>query len=66
MPRTTVAPVKVQKFLKGVNYPAKRKQLIETAKLNNADQQVISLLERLKEEDFKSPAEVSRGIGEID
>lgn len=66
MPRTTIAPIKVQKFLKGVNYPASRKVLIETAKKNNADRQVISLLEDLKVDLFNSPAEVSKAIGEID
>lgn len=61
-----IAPIKVQKFLKGVNYPASKKVLIETAKRNKADQQVISLLERLKVDSFNNPAEVSKGIGEID
>ncbi|HLP74911.1 MAG TPA: DUF2795 domain-containing protein [Bacteroidales bacterium] len=66
MPRTTIAPIKVQKFLKGVNYPANRQKLIEAAKRNKADTEVISLLERLKGDAFNSPAEVSKGIGEID
>ncbi len=66
MPRTTIAPIKVQKFLKGVNYPANKKTLVETAKRNKADNQVIELLEKLKQDAFKSPAEVSRSIGEID
>jgi hypothetical protein len=66
MARTVIAPIRVQKFLKGVDYPAKRKDLVETAKKNKADNEVISLLEGLKKDSFNSPAEVSKGISEID
>jgi hypothetical protein len=66
MPRTTIAPIKVQKFLKGVNYPANKKVLVESAKKNRADKEVISLLERLRVDAFNSPAEVSKAIGELD
>ncbi|HEX2933915.1 MAG TPA: DUF2795 domain-containing protein [Bacteroidales bacterium] len=57
------APIEVQKYLKGVDYPANRKDLVNKAKQNKADKEVISLLEGLKEDAFKSPAEVSKAVG---
>lgn len=64
MARTAnAAPIEVQKFLKGVDYPAKKKDLISKAKQNRADGEVISLLEGLKEDAFNSPAEVSKALG---
>lgn len=66
MPRTTIAPIQVQKFLKGISYPANRNELINRAKQNKADGEVISILEKLKDDTFKNPAEVSKAIGKID
>ncbi len=58
------APIKVQKFLKGVDYPANRNDLVNRAKQNKADSNVISILEGLREDKFNSPAEVSKAVGE--
>jgi hypothetical protein len=60
-----VNPVQVQSFLKGVDYPAKKQELIQTARREGADQQVIATLERLPMEVFNSPNDVSEGIGRL-
>jgi hypothetical protein len=63
MARTAnAAPIEVQKFLKGVEYPAKKKDLVNKARQNKADEDIISLLEGMKENAFKSPAEVSKAL----
>jgi putative membrane protein len=58
-----VNPVQVQKFLKGVDYPASKQDLIDNAKNLGADENVCSSLEKLPDEDFQTPAEVSQAIG---
>ncbi|MBN3905766.1 MAG: DUF2795 domain-containing protein [Nostoc sp. NMS1] len=59
-------PVEMQKHLKGVDYPAVKKDLIKHAKKQGADKEIISLLEKLPDdEEFDSPADLNKTIGEI-
>lgn len=60
-----VNPVQIQKFLKGVDYPASKAALTENAKKMGADENVCSSLEQLPEEDFQTPADVSQAIGQL-
>jgi hypothetical protein len=56
--------VDVQKALKGASYPAEKADLLETAKSNGADEDVLNAIEALPEQQYGSPAEVSKGVGE--
>jgi hypothetical protein len=64
MARTNAVAIEIHKFLKGMKYPADKNALIKQAKQNKADNEVISRLEELKDEKFKTPADVSKAIGE--
>lgn len=55
-------PIHIQKYLKGVDYPANREQLIENAKKMGADESICASLEQLPDEDFQTPAEVSQAF----
>ncbi len=57
-------PIEVQKYLKGVNYPCSRDELLDTARDKGADQNVLQTLEQLPDQQFASPREVSEAIGE--
>ncbi|OUL36670.1 hypothetical protein BV372_06480 [Nostoc sp. T09] len=60
-------PVSVQKYLKGVDYPATTEELIEYAQEQGADEEVLSILEQLPEdEEFESPTDLSEAIGELE
>ncbi len=61
-----VNPVQVQKFLKGVDYPASKQQLIDKAKQEGADQNVIETLSRMPMDRFNSPNDVAEAIGKIE
>jgi hypothetical protein len=65
MERMMVNPVQIQKFLKGVDYPANKAALLENAKNLGADENVCASLEKLPEEDFQTPAEVSQALGKL-
>jgi hypothetical protein len=56
--------VDVQKALKGASYPADKASLLDIAKGNGADDQVLQALEALPDQQYGSPAEVSKGIGQ--
>ncbi|NDJ24238.1 DUF2795 domain-containing protein [Nostoc sp. B(2019)] len=60
-------PVAIQKHLKGVDYPANKQTLIKHAKKQGADQTILSLLEQLpEEEEYESPTDLNKAIGEIE
>ncbi|HEY2024411.1 DUF2795 domain-containing protein [Paraburkholderia sp.] len=55
--------IDVQKALKGASYPADKNSLLETAKANGADEDVLRRLQDLPDQQYESPAEVSKGVG---
>jgi len=59
-------PVEVEKSLKGMNYPAKKNDLIKHAQQQGATQDILETLKDLREENFNSPVEVSKAVGEVD
>jgi hypothetical protein len=58
-------PVEVQAFLDGVSYPTRKGDLVREAERSGARREVRSTLERLPEERFGSPTEVSEAIGKL-
>ena len=61
----TINPIQLQKYLKGMDYPARKADLIKRAEQNGADDQVRSTLEQLPDQEFDSAADVSKAIGAI-
>jgi len=61
-----INPVQVQKFLKGMDYPANKQQIVRKAQDEGADDNVRQMLDRLPDQDYETPAEVSKAIGEIE
>lgn len=59
----SVNPIQLQKFLKGVDYPADKQTLIDTARREGADENVCATLEQLPDDEFQTPAEVSQAFG---
>lgn len=55
-------PIQLQKFLKGVDYPASKSTLIENAKKMGADENVCTSLENLPDEEFEAPIDVSQAL----
>jgi hypothetical protein len=60
-----VNPVQIQKYLRGVDYPASKEDLIKHAEREGADQSVLSMLERLPDGRYQTPADVSEAIGQL-
>jgi hypothetical protein len=59
-------PIQVQKFLSGMNYPANKDDIVKHAKSRGADDNIMDTLQRLPDESFETPADVSKGIGKIE
>lgn len=59
-----VNPIQLQKHLKGMDYPASKQDLINHAKQQGADENALSALETLPDEQYETPADVSKAIGQ--
>lgn len=61
-----ISPVEVERFLKGVDYPAKKADLIKYAM---AEQEilprVIETLKQLPDQTYDSPIAINKAVGEI-
>ena len=62
----TANPIQIQKYLKGVGYPASKDDLIFHAEEQGADDEVLDLLEQLPDQEYETPAEVSKAIGDLE
>ena len=60
-----VNPIQIQKFLKGVDYPAKKDALVKHAQKSSAPKEILSVLKLIADKDYKNPAEVSKGVGAV-
>jgi len=60
------SPIELQKYLKGVDYPATRDDLVSTAKDNGAPDDLVKLLQGSERDSFDSPAAVSSAVGGAD
>ena len=57
------SPIDIQRHLKGVDYPADREELLETARSADAPPEVLEALESLPEdEEFEGPDDVMSAI----
>ncbi len=54
----------MQKFLRGVDYPASKEQLIESAQDEGADERTLEILGSLPDQQYDSPVSVSRELGQ--
>jgi Protein of unknown function (DUF2795) len=64
---TATNSASVKKYLKGIEYPAYKEDLIEYAQEQNAEDDIIELLEQLSDEaEYNSLAEVNLALDEIE
>ncbi len=57
-----VSPAEVEKFLKGVDYPVSKDDLVKYVKQES--QQVLDVLQKLPNETFNKPTDVAKAVGE--
>jgi hypothetical protein len=58
-----VNPIEVQKHLKGMNYPADKETLVQTAERNGAGGELLDQLRGLGQDEFSGPDDVMRALG---
>ena len=60
------SPANVTHHLKGVGFPASKRDLIQRARQNGAESAVLEVLEAFSEEEFETMADVMKAYGEAD
>lgn len=58
------SPANVATYLKGIDYPANKQDLLRHARQNGAEQDVVDVLERMPEQQYGNMADVMKGYGE--
>jgi hypothetical protein len=59
------SPVEVARSLKGIDLPAGKQEVVDHTRRNGAEQAVLKLLERLPDRQYRTMAEVEKGVGEV-
>ncbi|RQW78136.1 MAG: DUF2795 domain-containing protein [Geobacter sp.] len=57
------SPANVTKHLKGIDFPAKKQDLIKQAQHAKADQDVMNELQNIEDREYGSMADVMKGFG---
>lgn len=60
-----VSAAEVEKYLKGVDFPASRQSLVDHAKDNDAPDEVTRVINQFPDQDYKSAADVAKAIGDV-
>ena len=55
-------PIEAQKYLKGVEYPATKEEILSTARENGAPQEMIDDVQSLDQEEFDGPSAVQQAF----
>ncbi|MFA5133716.1 MAG: DUF2795 domain-containing protein [Patescibacteria group bacterium] len=63
--KKTPSAAELQKYLKGVSYPASKQELVSAAQSNEAPQEVMDHINMLPEKDYGGPQEVEMAFGEM-
>ena len=61
-----VNPIQLAKSLKGVSYPADKEAVVKAAQGNEAPENIVELLNRLDEQTFSRPTDVTKAVKELD
>lgn len=65
MAETKVSAAQIQVYLKGIDYPAGKQEIIQTAQNNGAPQDVMQFLDRLPEKQYYYPTDVEQEFGKM-
>ncbi len=60
-----VSASQIQLYLKGIDYPANREKILETARSNKAPSNVMSFLTRLPERQYSRPTEIEQEFSKM-
>ncbi|MGE5398863.1 MAG: DUF2795 domain-containing protein [Ignavibacteriales bacterium] len=62
------SPVNITQHLKGLDFPANKNRIISFCRENHSpgNDQVLSILERIPDKNYNSPADVMKEVGHVE
>jgi hypothetical protein len=60
----TPNPIQIQKFLGGMDYPVSKDTILETAKKEGADDNVLDALGRIPDGEYDAPTAISKAVSD--
>lgn len=60
------SPAAVERYIKGIHFPASKDDLINQAKKNGAPGDVMSVLNRFQTEKYNSAIDISKEVGRVE
>jgi hypothetical protein len=60
-----VNPMQVKKLLLGLDFPTRRDRIISHAKSEGADNTILGLLNKLPNENYRTPSDISYAISDL-
>ena len=60
------SPAAVERYLKGIKFPANKEKLTQQAKSNNAPSDVLSVISRMEDKEYNSPVDVAKEVGNVE
>jgi len=61
-----VSPATLEHYLKGIHFPCDKQDLIQQAQSNNAEKDVLSVLDQFEDGQYNSVVEVAKEVGQIE
>ncbi len=59
------SPAAIERYMKGIHFPANKDDLVNRAKENGAPSDVLHVLDRFEDKDYNSPIDISKEVGRI-
>ena len=59
-----ISAAEIERYIRGVDFPADKENLVQQARENNAPNEVVDLMNDFPERKYESAADVARGISE--
>ena len=56
----------IAETLKGIDFPTQKKNVVEHARKNNAEDEVLDVLQNLPEQEYTNMADVMKGVGQVE
>lgn len=60
-----VSAAEIEKYIKGISFPCDKDNLIAQALDNDAPEEVLRMMEEFPEQEYGSPVEVARCVGQL-
>ncbi|PPG66132.1 DUF2795 domain-containing protein [Rathayibacter rathayi] len=58
-------PIQIQKYLSGIDYPASRDTIVETAEKEGADGDILEALRAIPDVTYDKPTDVSSAVSKL-